>query len=84
MAGSEFATVISLAFDDLLSLLRECKLQEGQDLCPLCSLTHLKEYIAFACTLVIRVRYTVWQLLGCISIIEGVGVAQYNIVACGR
>ena len=32
MTGSEFATVISLAFDDLVSLLRECKLQEGQDL----------------------------------------------------
>ena len=43
MTGSEFATVISLAFDDLVSLLRECKLQEGQDLCPLCSLTHLKD-----------------------------------------
>ena len=43
MTGSEFATVISLAFDYLISLLWECKLQERQDLCPLCSLTYLKD-----------------------------------------
>ena len=43
MTGSKFATVISLAFDDLVPLLQECKLQEGQDLGPLCSLTYLKD-----------------------------------------